>query len=271
MEVTVRKNWIKIGILISFLGMIAVNALANILPINGMNTGVISARYDSLFTPAAYAFSIWGLIYLMLAVYVVFQLLPARGETDPARQEIVEEVGKWFIISSVLNMSWIFAWHYEQLLLSVLIMLLLLLSLIRISWTLRQPHCSPREELALRIPFGLYFGWITVATIANITAWLAGSGWNGFGLSPSVWMVAVLLVGLAIACVTMYRIRSVAYGLTVLWAYTAILVRHLSASGFGGQYRLIIVTTIISMACLLAMLVVTAVHMRKVSACDIKP
>ncbi len=267
MDVTVRKNALKIGILVSFIIMLTVNALATLLPINGISTAAVSARFDTLFTPAGYAFSIWGVIYLLLLVYLVFQLLSAKGEANPERQKMLEKIGFWFIVSSLANAGWIFLWQYQHLTLSLGAMAIILVSLMRIGWLLRQPHCSPKEELALRIPFGVYFGWITVATIANISAWLVSKQWDGFGISAIVWTVAILLVGLAIVCVTMYRIRSVAYGLTVLWAYTAILVRHLSPDGHASQYPLIIGVTIASMAVLLAMSVVTAVHMRKVAAC----
>ncbi len=267
MDVTVRKLWLKIGILLGFLLMVTVNALASILPINGVGTGQVSAEYETLFTPAATAFAIWGAIYLMLGVYTVFQLLPVKTAADGERQKLLEKVGVWFILSSVVNAGWIFAWHYRQLALSLAIMLLLLASLARIGWLLRQPHCSPKEELALRVPFGLYFGWITVATVANVSVLLVSMEWNGFGISPATWTVIVLAVALVIAVVTMYSIRSVAYGLSVAWAYSWILVRHLSPAGYGGLYPEIVAAAAVSLGLLAAALIVTGLHMRRIAAC----
>lgn len=267
MDVTVKKTWIKVGVLLSFLVMVVVNALANILPINGINTGAAADRYPNLFTPAPLTFAIWGAIYLALLIYVIFQLLPNRASADPARQALLEKVGKLFIFSSLLNAAWIFTWHYNLIPISVAVMLLILLSLIRIGWLLREPHCSPKEELALRLPFGLYFGWITVATIANITVLLVQLGWDGFGITPEVWMAIIVVVGALIATTTMYSVRNAAYGLAAVWAFAGILNRHLSPAWYGGQYTLIVVVTSISIGVLLAALVATAVHMRKVATC----
>ncbi|HNW85838.1 MAG TPA: tryptophan-rich sensory protein [Candidatus Limiplasma sp.] len=269
MEVTVRNKGIKAGVVLSFVLMVTVNALANILPINGLNTGEAANRYPNLFTPAPITFGIWGAIYLMLTVYVVSQLLPAKKNADATRQKLLAKVGKLFIFSSVMNAAWIFAWHYQQLPLSMAIMVLLLVSLIWIGRLLREPHCSPAEELSLRIPFGLYFGWITVATIANATVLLVSLNWNGFGIDPTVWMAAIVAVGVGIASVTMFNMRSVAYGLAVLWAFAGILYRHLSAQWFGGQYTLVIVAVGIALGFLLCMTAVTAVHMRKVATCRV--
>ncbi|NLI20355.1 MAG: tryptophan-rich sensory protein [Clostridiales bacterium] len=269
MDVTLRTRWMKAAILLSFLIMVTVNALANALPINGLTTGEAANRFENLFTPAPLTFAIWGAIYLLLGVYVVFQLVRGQAEPDPERQRLLGRVGRWFIFSSLLNAAWIFAWHYQRITMSMAIMALLLVSLTRIGWLLRAPHCSPREELALRMPFGLYFGWITVATIANAVVWLVRVGWDRWGIDAPVWMAVLLVVGAVIAGVTMYRIRNVTYGLAVLWAYAGILNRHLSAQWYNGQYPLVVWTTVVSLAVLLAVLVVTAIHMRRVAACDL--
>ncbi len=269
MDVTVRQPWLKIAVVLAFLLMLTVNALANALPINGMQTGAVSDLYPNLFTPAPYTFAIWGAIYLMLLVYVAFQLLPAKGVQSPGQKKLLRELALLFTGTSLLNAGWILAWHYRALGLSVAVMALLLLGLMRAGWLLRQPHCDPREELALRIPFGLYFGWITVATVANVTVMLKNLNWNGLGLSEDVWMAVILVVAAAIAAVTMYRIRSVAYGLAVLWAFIGILVRHTSAQWYAGGHSLVVGLTIALVALLAACVAVTAVHMRRVAACSV--
>lgn len=269
MDVTVHTPWRKIGVLLAFLVMVAVNALANALPLNGVPTGAVADRYQNLFTPAPLTFAIWGAIYLLLIVYTVFQLLPAKAEANIARQAMLKELSLLFMGTSLINAGWIFAWHYDRIALSLVLMVVLLLGLMRAAWLLRAPHCNPREELALRMPFGLYFGWITVATIANVTVWLKSIQWDGFGLSEPVWTAAILVVGAAIAAVTMYRIRNVAYGLAVLWAFAGILNRHLSAQWYGSQYALVVGFTIAMLVVLLAALVLTGIHMRKVAACAV--
>ena len=269
MEVTVHQKAIKVGVLISFLLMIAVNALANILPLNGLTTGDAANRYPNLFTPAPITFAIWGVIYLALTFYVVFQLLPGKAQTDRARQTVLEKIGKLFIFSSIMNAAWIFTWHYQLIPLSMVVMVLILVSLMRIGWLLREPHCSPAEEVALRIPFGLYFGWITVATIANAAVLLVSLGWDGFGIAQPVWMAIIVAVGAVIAAVTMYTVRSVAYGLATLWAFAGILNRHLSVQWYAGQYTLVVVATSIALGVLLCMVGVTGVHMRKVATCGV--
>ena len=270
MSVSASRPYRKAAILLSFLVMVIVNALANALPLNGVQTGDVADRYQNLFTPAPLTFAIWGVIYLALLVYVVFQILPENPSADGARQAMLNRVGNLFILSSVLNAGWIFAWHYNQIALSLAIMALILLTLMRAAWLLRQPHCNPKEELTLRLPFGVYFGWITVATIANTVVWLRGLQWNGFGISDPVWTAILLVVGAAIASVTLYRIRNVGYGLAVIWAYAGILSRHVSPQWYGGQYALVIVTAAAMLAVLVAALAVSAVHMRKVAACDIR-
>lgn len=263
MDLTVKNKGLRIGVLLSFLIMVTVNALASILPINGVGTGEVSAQYDTLFTPAAFAFAIWGPIYLLLAIYVIFQWLPAKEKGTAASQKRLRAVAMWFIVNGLVNAGWIFAWHYRHLTISLALMLLLLASLIRIGWLLRRPQGGAREELTLRAPFGLYFGWITVATIANAAVVLVSRHWNRFGLTDTFWTVTILLVGLLIAGVTMYRIRNVAYGLAVIWAYAWILVRQLSASGYAGAYPPIIAAAGFSLGVLLAVLTATIVRFRK--------
>jgi hypothetical protein len=149
-------------------GMLVVNALANALPLNGKNTGEISDSYPVLFTPAGYVFSIWGLIYIALIGFAVFQALPGQ-KTNPR----INRIGGWFALSNILNMAWLFAWHWEVLWLSVVFMLGLLASLLVIYTRLEigvHARTSPLEQALVDFPFSLYLGWISVATIANLSA-----------------------------------------------------------------------------------------------------
>ena len=242
------KMPIKIFTAVAYIAMIAVNFLANSLPINNRFTGAISGAYPNLFAPAGLTFSIWGLIYLLLAGYVFYQFLTLGEESDQKKEEILKKVNLLFIITSLANISWIFAWHYDFIGLSVLIMGVLLISLIKIADNLRDLQLTPREKIFVSIPFSVYFGWITVAAIANITVFLVSVGWNGFGIADFIWTSIILLVGSLIGILRMSKDKNVAYGLVLIWAYFGILFKHLSPSGFGGQYPSIIITVIVCLA-----------------------
>jgi len=239
---------IKILTLVAYVVMIAVNYLAVALSLGGRDTGAISDNYANLFAPAGYAFSIWGLIYALLGVYVIYQL---RRDKD----DLVERVNRVFIVNALLNASWIVAWHYDYIWLSVIIMIGLLLTLIRIADIVRAAKLTKNERFLVCLPFSIYFGWITVASIANITVFLVSLGWNGFGISDNFWTVVVLLVGALIGSLRMLRDRLVPYGLVFIWAYGAILAKHLSQSGFDGQYPNIIWTVVLCLMVFAGMIV----------------
>lgn len=204
-------------------GMLVVNALANALPLNGKNTGEISDSYPVLFTPAGYVFSIWGLIYLALIGFAVFQALP--GQMTNAR---IKRIGGWFALANVLNMAWLFAWHWEVLWLSVAFMLGLLASLLVIYTRLEiglRVRTSPLEQALVDFPFSLYLGWISVATIANVSAALYASGWNGFGLAPQVWTLIMIVVTAILGLLMIQRRNALTYPAVLIWALIGIRVR----------------------------------------------
>ncbi len=244
-----KNTFLKIITGIVYVAMVGVNFLANGLPINNRSTGEISDAYPNLFTPAGVTFSIWGLIYLLLAGYIIYQFISFGEGSDPKKEHFLRRVNVFFIGTSLANLSWVFAWHYDFIGLSVCIMALLLFLLMRIADTLRRETLTAREKLFVALPFSVYFGWITVATIANITVFLVSIGWNGWGIADFVWTSVILLVGALIGILRMCKDSSVAYGAVFIWAYLGILLKHLSADGFGGQYPSIIVTVV---ACLTA-------------------
>jgi len=239
---------LKILAAITYLGMIAVNALANILPINNLNTGQVSDSYPNLFAPAGITFSIWGLIYLLLAVYTLYQFFVAR---DSKLNEFFDRINKYFIATSCINMAWIFSWHYRLIGLSVVLMLGLLICLIKIADLIREQSPSLKQKLFIKVPFGVYFGWITIATIANITTLLVSLSWNGFGLSDEVWMIVILLIGLIICLWRMQKDNNLAYGLVPVWAYFGIYLKHTSSAAFDRQYPLVITTALICIGILI--------------------
>lgn len=247
---TQKHLWMKVAVAVAFVATIIVNYLANALPINGKGTGELSDMYPSLFTPAGYTFSIWGVIYLALAAYVAYRLGAFRGAKNAETEETLARIDWLFLATSAANIGWILAWHYLQVGLSVVVMVALLVSLILLTRVLHARPLSKRDMGFLLVPFSLYFGWITVATIANVSAFLVHIGWDGFGISPVIWTVVVLFVGVAIGLTTTVRDRCGAYGLVLVWAYTGILMKHLSGSGFAGKYPAIITATAICIALL---------------------
>jgi hypothetical protein len=235
-----NKKIILVLSAVLYVGMVAVNYLAGIGRINNVGTGAVSDAYQNLFTPAGYAFSIWGLIYLLLGAYTVYQFIAVRKNKE--KEGLFADLGKYFIATSLLNIAWIFAWHSFQIVLTVILMLGLLYCLVRIADRLRKEKFSVKEKILVRLPFSIYFGWISVATIANVTILLVSIGWDRFGLAEEFWTVAILLVGVAIGIWRMFHDKNLPYGLVFVWAYAAILSKHVSSGGFNSLYPAIIWT-----------------------------
>ncbi len=197
--------------------MIVVNFLSNSLPLNGRTPEQISNSLPSAFTPAPYTFSIWGLIYLAVTGYIIYQALPAQRER-PFQQKI----GWWFVASSAANMGWIFAWHYGFFALSILFMAAILVSLAMIYARLQIGRSGQaanwQEWLFVHLPFSLYLGWITVATIANIASVAPALGWDGFGIAPAVWAAIMMGAAVVVAGLLLWNRRDFAYAGVLVWA-----------------------------------------------------
>lgn len=200
--------------LVLFAGMVLVNYLANALPINNKTTGELSDSYPNLFVPAGITFSIWGVIYLLLLGYCIVQFRSSN-------QIAIAGTGKLFALSCILNASWILAWHYQKLPLSLLIMLALLVTLIMINLFLKGFQAN-----LIKAAFGIYLGWISIATIANVTALLVHYDWNGFGLTDVTWTIIMISAGALIASVSILNLRNPFIGLAVIWAFTGIIIKR---------------------------------------------
>jgi hypothetical protein len=211
---------------VAFLATVVVNGLANGLPLNGRGTGEISDLYPNLFVPAGLTFSIWGLIYLLLLGFCTYGLVHAIRAGERATS--VLRIGPFFIVSSLANIGWIFAWHWQRMGLSVALMLILLTALIVLYLRLeigKQP-VDLLQKVFFHLPFSVYLGWITVATIANVTALLVSVEWGGAGLSEAVWTIGVLVVAVAITCVVIVTRRDLGYALVVVWALIGIYLKR---------------------------------------------
>ncbi len=210
-------------VVLAVIATIAVNGLANALPLNGQLTGEISDRFKVYFVPAGYVFSIWGLIYLGLILFAIFQALPAQRDNPHLSQ-----IGYIFVFSCLANIVWLFLWHYEQFPLTAVAMLALLASLIAIYLRLGigQAAVSTGERWLVQIPFSVYLGWVSVATIANITDVLDYLKWDGWGIRPELWAVIMLVVAAGITTAMIFTRGDVAFALVVLWAFAGIAIKQ---------------------------------------------
>jgi len=241
--------------IIGFLLVVVVNALANALPIAGKNTGEVSAIYPSLFTPAGFTFSIWGVIYLLLLIFVVYQAKGLFGRPNKDVSKVVSNIGFWFFISCLANASWIFVWHHQMITLSVLIMLVILFSLIKIYLNLDigKRKIDNKQRYLIQMPFSVYLGWITVASIANNSIFLINIGWNGLKLDPEFWTILMIAAATAISILMLIKRNDVFFGMVILWALYGIISKRLSISNDPTQA--IVVTLVIGMVLIFGLMV----------------
>lgn len=214
---------------VGFVAVVVVNVLAVTLPIAGKDTGQLSDQYPNLFVPAGLTFSIWGVIYLALAAFVAYGLVFPLQREAPA-ESFMERIGALFLVTCAANIGWIFSWHYELLPLSLLLMVLLLGSLIALYLRLdigRSGNARAVKYL-IHLPVSLYLGWISIATIANVTALLVAYHWGGFGAAGYVWAVSMMGVGIALAAVMLFLRRDLFYSLVVDWALLGIYLKRVA-------------------------------------------
>lgn len=212
--------------LIGFLATLIINFLANWLPLNDVSTGQVSADYPTLFTPAGFTFGIWGLIYLFLLFFTIYQLNDAWRYDG----QIVRQIGPMFIFASIANCTWIFAWHYYYLAWSLLIIFFLLASLIIIylSLDIGERPVPKTKKYFVNTVFSIYLGWVSIAVIANTAIWLTNMEWGGFGIDPRFWTLIVLWLGVSIAGFLLSKRGDFAFVMVVIWALIGILVQRLN-------------------------------------------
>ena len=225
---------------------VIVNGLASSLALNGVTTAEVSDLYFTLVTPAGYVFSIWGVIYTLLLLFVVFQALPSQRE-----KPFLEQISVLFILSGVFNVVWLFLWHYDQIVLSVVLMFALLATLIAVYMRLGigKTSVTLKERLFVHLPFSVYLGWITVASIANVASALVSIQWDGFGLANETWAVLVIAVAVLITLVVIATRKDVAYSLVLVWALVGIAVNQ-------SDYRDIVTAATASVIIIIVALVV---------------
>jgi benzodiazapine receptor len=250
-----NSSLLKWANILAFILTVLVNGLAGSTTIlGGKDTAQISDANPTLITPAGYVFSIWGVIYILLGIFVVFQALPSEKGKDYKKS-----IGWLFVLSSILNIAWLFLWQFEYLSLSVVLMFLLLASLISIYLRLRigKSKVGFREKLAVHVPFSTYLGWITIASIANVAVTLVSVNWDGFGISPETWATLIIIVALLIAMLVLATRKDIAYGLVIVWALVGI------AAGQSGNQNIVTLaqaSAIIVLIALAAIILLTKIR-----------
>jgi len=218
-----------IGTIVAYAITVIINGAAVAIPLGGETTGQISDRFPVPIVPANYVFSIWSTIYTLLLAFTIWQALPGRR-----REPVLRRLGWLPAISGILNTAWVLVWQLQVFAPTVPIMVALLLVLIEIWRRIRAPQAEPvsrSQGWCVAMPFSVYLGWITVATIANVTQmlWLFLGKPDDIVLGGPVWGAAILLVGLAIASPIVHRARDVAYGIVIVWAYMGIVAKQTTA------------------------------------------
>lgn len=240
-----RKIGDWVGCVLAFIAVILVNFLSNALPLNGQTPKDVSDKYPTLFTPDSFTFSIWGVIYTALALFVVYQALPAQR-----RNPQIATVSKLFMINCLANIAWIFAWHYDLIVLSVLVMLLILGSLMMIYNHLKIANgpATFTQHLFLFLPFSLYLGWICVATLANLSVFQVALGWENVGLSELGWTLVKLAIAMVTCTIVVLRRGDIFFGLVIAWAAYGIMSKQVATPEIYSAAGLVAATAIIVVA-----------------------
>lgn len=214
---------LKLLVVISYFGMIVMNYLANALPLNNQNTGVISDKYPSFFTPAGFTFSIWGIVYILLGVYV-FKTVFTSPEAFESQYLVTTMI--LFISTSVLNILWLFCWHYDRIILSTIVMVVFLALLLVVV------QIVPSSETLIKSAFSLYAGWLSVALIANVTIMLVQWNIPLFQNRELLWYIVIICIGLLLVSAVLFTTHNVVYGIVFIWAYFGIFMKHFQKSGY---------------------------------------
>jgi len=247
--------------IVGFVAVVVVNALATTIPLGGMTTGALSDLYPNLFVPAGLTFSIWGVIYLLLGIFVVYSLIFSARKAEPSNS-FIEKVGVLFAVTCAANIGWIFSWQYRVLPLSLICMVILLLSLIIIYNRLNigRSRAASSEKYLVHLPMSIYLGWISIATIANVTALLVYYKWNRFGIDEQIWTVIMIAIGILLGVVALFYKRDIFYALIVDWAVLGILLKRMASDPSRTQG--VIIASIVGI-CILTLGVIVQIARRK--------
>lgn len=229
-----KKTFLVIGNSLAVIFTIIVNVLAVILPINGISTQELSDRIPNLFVPAGITFSIWSIIYILLILFMLFQINDVFiSKKNP---EYLDRIGFYFMLTGLANICWIFLWHYEKVNLSIFAMIILFLSLLIIYQRLKigKIKISLKEKMLVHLPISVYIGWITVATIANVTAVLVDNNAGELFLGEMVWTILLIIIATLITIIIIKNRNDIAYSLVIIWALIGIAIKRFSPDVING-------------------------------------
>ena len=253
-----KKKILIIGNVIAVFATIIVNALANIIPIGGNLTGDISDSIPNLFVPAGLTFAIWGFIYVLILCFAFYQLADLFGRIKTSG-DYINNISFWFILGSLGNIVWIFLWHYEQILLSMIPIVVLFLSLLIIYLRLNigRSNAPKMERYLIHLPISVYLGWLTVATIANVTAVLVTLDVGALVLGEVLWTVLVIIVAMIITLLVIYQRQDVGYSLVIIWALIGIIIKQY------GSFQMIVLTAGVAAAIIAVFLLYKGVQRKQ--------
>ena len=259
---------LQISNIVSTVFVFIINMMASIGLINNKTTGELSDKLPNLFVPSGITFSIWGLIYALLFLFIIYQAVDLVKK-DADGTVYLKKIGWFFVLSNIANLAWIITWHYELVPASLLFMILLVISLLTIYLRLGigEPGTvmSRREKLFFQLPFSVYLGWITVAAIANVTAVLVWAGVEPYTQTAVIWTVLVIIVAAVIAGLVSWTRKDIAYSLVIVWALIGILIKRLDPSYFR---ELTVATTAGIAALAVTMVLVTTLIRGRITSLD---
>lgn len=239
-----KTAWINILFLFSTL---IINALGAFGKINGLSQKDISDKYITLITPAPSTFSIWSVIYALLIISLILMLVKNK---DLYYQKAIDEISPLFRISCILNIVWIVTFSYLQIALSTLFILgfAIVLSLICMKLLI----IDDGKHFLLPLTFGMYTGWLIIASVVNVAAALVKAKWDGFGIAPEIWAIIILIISIVLVLVINRSIRNAIFPLPIAWAYFGIYKYLNSPEGFKGEFASLETVALIGIGILLA-------------------
>lgn len=258
---TQKRNVLAVANIVVFLFVIVMNYLAVTLPLNNKTTGELSDEYPNMFTPAGITFSIWSVIYLFITGFVIYQANVLFK--NKVSSTVIARISPFFIINCLANGSWLFAWHYQQVALSVAIMLVMLVTLIFIHHTLKLalPFQPLNQKLWLDVPFSLYLGWISIATIANITTLFVANDILPLGISSTAWTLIMIIIGAVLSLFMVLAKKNIIFGVVVCWAFLGIIIKRIDVASLGS--REIILVCQVCIGLILAAIYIAATKVSK--------
>jgi len=259
-----KKKLLQVGNILVMILTIVVNAIAVILPLNGKTTQYLSDQYPNLFVPAGLTFSIWSVIYILWIVFAIYQ---ARDlfKKEELEMPFLHQITFLFMLSGAANSAWIFLWHYEYVGLSLLMMIVLLFCLLAIYIRLNigRSKVSLAERLCVHVPFSTYLGWITVATIANVTAFLVSLNWDGFGIDQLTWTIVILAVGTLLTLLMLILRKDFAFSFVVLWAFFGIWLKRMTQPNTPTDVNVATTVSIAIVVIVVGLIAVLGYHLMK--------